>query len=143
MTSRCSGAKAFFKLLPKRGDSQQNWTVDSAARQQKTLDDARPHRERAAALAAQSKTLADEIREQKKPKPPPDKTALALLEEKATALNREPREVQAKEVSIEDAAFDLKAVNPNRVSHEDKRTPQKLLSFIADKGQEADAAPQR
>jgi hypothetical protein len=31
-------------------------------------------------------------------------------------------------------------VNPNRVSQEDKRTPQELLAFIADKGREADAA---
>jgi len=59
------------------------------------------------------------------------------------ALDREARETQAKAISIEDAAFDLKAVNPNRVSQEDKRTPQELLAFIAEKGREADAALSR
>ncbi len=129
----------FFKLLPKRGDSQQSWTVDFAARQQKALEEARPYRETAANLAAQAKTFADEIREKKKSKHP-DKPALAALEEKAKALDREARETQAKADSIEDAAFDLKAVNPNRVSQEDKRTPQELLAFIAQKGLEADTA---
>lgn len=129
----------FFKLLPKRGDSQQSWTVDFAARQQKALEEARPHRDTAADLAAQAKTLADEIREKKKPKHP-DKPALAAIEEKAKALDREAREAQAKADSIEDAAFDLKAVNPNRVSQEDQRTPQELLAFIAQKGLEADTA---
>ena len=42
-------------------------------------------------------------------------------------------------MTIEDAAYDLKAVNPNRVTKEDKRTPAQLLDFIAAKGLEADA----
>lgn len=42
--------------------------------------------------------------------------------------------------AIEDAVYDLKAVNPNRVSEEDKRTPGQLLDFVAEKGKEADAA---
>ena len=129
----------FFKLLPKRGDSQQSWTVDFAARQQKALEEARPHREKATELAAQAKTLADEIREKKKSKHP-DKAALAALEEKAKALDREAREAQAKADSMEDAAFDLKAVNANRSTVEDKRTPPQLLDFIKQKGAEADAA---
>lgn len=129
----------FFKLLPKRCDSQQSWTVDFAARQQRALEEARPHREQAAELATQAKTLADEIREKKMAKHS-DKAALAALEEKARVLDCEAREAQAKADSIEDAAFDLKAVNPNRVSQEDKRTPQELLAFIAEKGREADSA---
>ena len=129
----------FFKLLSKRADSERSWTVDFAARQQKALEDARPHRERAAGLSVESKALADKIREHKKAKHP-DKAALALLEEKAKALNREAREAQAKADSIENAAFDLKAVNPNRVSQEDKRTSLELLAYIAEKGREADAA---
>ena len=46
----------------------------------------------------------------------------------------------AKGEAIEDAAYDLKAVNPNRGSEEDPRTPTQLLDFIAAKGVEADAA---
>ncbi len=129
----------FFKLLPKRGDSQQSWTVDFAARQQKALEEARPHREKAAEFAAQAKALGDEMRDKKKAKHP-DKAALAALEEKAKTLDREAREAQAKADSIEDAAFDLKAVNANRVAQEDTRTPNEVLTFIVEKGREADAA---
>ena len=132
----------FFNLLPKRGNSERSWTVDFAARQQKALEEARPNHANAAGLTAQAKTLNDAIREKKKAKNP-DKAALATIEEKAKALDREAREAQAKADSIEDGAFDLKAVNPNRVSQEDKRTPQELLAFIAEKGREADASLQR
>lgn len=62
------------------------------------------------------------------------------LEEAWKAVEREARESQAKGDSIENAAYDLKAVNPNRVTEEDKRTPMQLLDFIAVKGREADAA---
>lgn len=129
----------FFKLLPKRADSQQSWTVDLAVRQQQALDEARPHREKAAELAAQANALADEIREKKKAKRP-DKPALLALEDKAKEFDREAREAQAKADVIEDGVFDLKAVNPNRVFQEDMRTPKELLAFIAERGHEADAA---
>jgi type I restriction enzyme M protein len=33
----------------------------------------------------------------------------------------------------------LKAVNPNRVTKEDKRTPDQLLEFIEARGRDADA----
>ena len=45
-----------------------------------------------------------------------------------------------KAEKIEDAVYDLKAVNPNRASEEDTRTPAQLLDFIDAKGHEADAA---
>ena len=67
---------------------------------------------------------------------------LAALEDKWKAVDREARESLAKAETIENAAYDLKAVNPNRVTKEDKRTPVQLLDFIAVKGQEADAALQ-
>jgi len=36
--------------------------------------------------------------------------------------------------------YDLKAVNPNRKSYEDTRTPDELLAFIETKGQEVASA---
>jgi type I restriction enzyme M protein len=35
----------FFKLLPQRADSSRSWTLDFAARLQKALEEARPHRD--------------------------------------------------------------------------------------------------
>jgi type I restriction enzyme M protein len=131
----------FFQLLPKRADSKQSWTMDFSARVQKSLEEARPHREKFIELSAKAKSLEDNFREQRKEKKlSPDK--LAALEEKWKAVDREARESLAKAETIENAAFDLKAVNPNRVTKEDKRTPTQLLDFIAAKGVEADTALQ-
>jgi type I restriction enzyme M protein len=101
----------FFKLLPQRADSPRSWTLDFAAHLQKALEEARPHRDHAAAL-----------------------------EEERKNVERAARESLAKAESIENAVYDLKAVNPNRASEEDTRTPSQLLDFIAAKGREADAA---
>src|ERR1039458_2924703 len=131
----------FFQSLPKRADSKQSWTMDFSARVQKSLEEARPHREKFIELSAKAKSLEDNFREQRKEKKlSPDK--LAALEEKWKAVDREARESLAKAETIENAAFDLKAVNPNRVTKEDKRTPTQLLDFIAAKGVEADTALQ-
>ncbi len=129
----------FFKLLPKRAESQQSWTLDFSARVQTSLEEARPHRENFIELSAQAKVLADDFRDQRKAKKLSEEK-LAALEEKWKTVDREAREALAKAETIENAAFDLKAVNPNRVTKEDKRTPIQLLDFITAKGHEADAA---
>lgn len=57
-----------------------------------------------------------------------------------SALESEARELNNKAQAIEDAVYDLKAVNPNAKSVEDTRTPAELLDFIELKGREvADA----
>lgn len=129
----------FFQLLPKHGDGKQSWTLDFSSRLQTSLEEARPHREKAAALSAQAKTLENEFREKRKAKKLSE-SKLAELEAKWKAVEREAREFTAKADAIENAAYDLKAVNPNRVTTEDKRTPLELLDFIAVKGREADEA---
>src|SRR5438128_6235041 len=129
----------FFKLLPVRGDSPDSWTVNFAARLQQALEEARPHREKAAELFTQAKPLEDEWRERRKAKVV-NESEVAAREEKWKAVERGARESLAKGEAIEDAAYDLKAVNPNRASEQDTRTPTQLLDFIADKGRDADAA---
>lgn len=129
----------FFQILPKRSDSKQSWTVDFSARLQNALEEARPYREKAADLSAKAKILEDQLREKRKAKSLPA-SKLAELEENWKSVDREAREAQAKGDDFENAAYDLKAVNPNRVTQEDKRTPTQLLDFITARGQEADAA---
>ena len=53
---------------------------------------------------------------------------------------RAAREAAAKAQAIDDAVFDLKAVNPREKKVVDSRTPDQLLADIARKGQEVDAA---
>ncbi|OYW74605.1 MAG: hypothetical protein B7Z37_16985 [Verrucomicrobia bacterium 12-59-8] len=52
----------------------------------------------------------------------------------------EARDSRDKPDALENAAFDLKAVNPNRADTTDKRTPAELMAFSHDKGKEADTA---
>src|SRR5207247_2190302 len=58
----------FFKLLPARADSEHSWTVDFAAKLQQALAEARPHRQKAAELFSQAKSLEDDWREKRKAK---------------------------------------------------------------------------
>lgn len=112
-----------------------------SARLQKALDEARPHREDAAKLSAQAKILEEKIRDQRKEKIAPSE--LAALDEELKSIQRSARDSLAKAEAVENAAYDLKAVNSNRVRTEDKRTPAQLLESIADKGTEVDAALRR
>ena len=129
----------FFRLLPERGESERSWTVDFAARVQKALEDAAPHR--AIAEAAQGEAKSRESRWKELKKLHGEKhSAVIAAGEAWNAKAREAREALAKAEAIENAAYDLKAVNPNRVTTEDRRTRAELLQEIAAKGREVDTA---
>lgn len=129
----------FLKLLPTRGESPRSWTVDFSARLQKALEEARPHREKSAALSALAEEQEDVLRLKKQQKKP-DPKLIEQLEGQWKATLREAREQQSKAEDIENAVYDLKAVNPNRVSTEDRRTPAELLAVIEEKGRVVDDA---
>ncbi len=108
----------FFGKLPTRADSDRSWTVDFSARRLKAADDAKPFRH----AEAGGKAEADVVRD-----------ALAALKK------QRPRD-DAKITAVEDAVYDLKAVNPHRKAATDARTPADLLELIDAKGREvADA----
>ena len=58
------------------------------------------------------------------------------MKELIKACEREIRDIDSKAQSIEDAAFDLKAVNPNAKTEEDTRSPAELIEIIRYKGRE-------
>ncbi len=60
---------------------------------------------------------------------------LVLLQE-IKALAKEARDAENKATEIENAVYELKAVNPNRKSVIDTRTPDDLLDLIEQKGKE-------
>jgi type I restriction enzyme M protein len=129
----------FFKLLPGRGDSERSWSVPFAARLQQALEEARPFRERAGELAKEAADKEAVFKERKKAKGA-GAEELSELEEAWKGAVRESREAVAKAEAIENAVYDLKAVNPNRANDEDRRTTEELLTIIEEKGREADAA---
>ena len=46
----------------------------------------------------------------------------------------------AKAEAIENAVYDLKAVNPNAKNDDDTRTPAELIALIREKGKEVEEA---
>ena len=58
----------------------------------------------------------------------------------AVQAERAAREASAKAQAIEDAVYDLKAVNPRAKKVVDERTPAQLLQAIVLKGREVDEA---
>lgn len=101
---------------PTRADGPLSWTVDMDERKRLAADEARPFKEEARKKAREAGECEDK--------------------EQAKALAKESREAAAKAKEIEDAVYDLKAVNPNKKPVVDTRTPEELLDLIEAKGRE-------
>jgi type I restriction enzyme M protein len=125
----------FTARLPKREDSEHSWTVDLPARKAKAAGDARPFKETARAKAQEAERVKDALAALKKAKPR-DEIAVEAAEARVAALTKESREAANRAESIENAAYDLKAVNPHRKADVDTRTPAELLDVIEAKGRE-------
>jgi type I restriction enzyme M protein len=124
-----------FRLLPARADSELSWTVDMDERKRIAAEEARPLKEQATAKSQQAGKGLQRVAELKKVRPI-DNQAVAEAEAKVNALTRESRELTAKAKEIEDAVYDLKAVNPRRTQVVDARTPEELMDIIEAKGRE-------
>lgn len=129
----------FFRLLPERADSALSWTVDMDARKQTAAEEARPHKEQAAQKSQQATEWGSRLKELKKARPQ-NKQAIAEAETNAKKLDRAARDLAAKAKDIEDAVYDLKAVNPNKKPIVDARTPEELVATIEEKGKAIAAA---
>lgn len=123
----------FFKLLPERGDSERSWTVDITARKQKASKEAEPYKTKAREKEQAVAQWKDRLNEIKKTK---DVIAITEAEEKIKELTKEAREQASKAEEIENAVYDLKAVNPKAKPEGDMRTPEELMDFIEAKGRE-------
>jgi len=98
-------------------------------------EEARPIKEQANAKSQQANQWKDRLKELKKAKPC-DEAAIADAESKFKELAREARELTAKAKEIEDAVYDIKAVNPHKKPAVDTRTPEELMDVIEAKGRE-------
>jgi type I restriction enzyme M protein len=129
----------FLRLLPERGQSQLSWFVDIEARRREAAEQARPLKEAAEAKTREAASAADHVRQLRKGSPP-DAVAVTDTEARAKSLTKEARALLAKADEIEDAVYDLEAVNPNRSPVVDTRTPEQLLDTIEAKSREVAAA---
>ncbi len=128
----------FFELFPSRQESENSWTVNFAEKLEAALEEARPLREKAAELALSAENLNGRVRWLRKHDGQKAEITAALEQQKT--VSREAREAEAKATAIENAVFDLKAINPHRKVESDTRTPAQILAAIDEKGREADAA---
>jgi type I restriction enzyme M protein len=122
-----------FRLLPARADSELSWTVDMEERKRVAAEEARPLKEQATAKSQQAGQWSQRVTELKKVRPL-DGQAIEMA--KVKELARESRDLAAKGKEIEDAVYDLKAVNPRRTQVVDARTPEELMDIIEAKGRE-------
>jgi type I restriction enzyme M protein len=125
----------FFRLLPERADSLLSWTIDIEKRKKVATEEARPFKEESTRRKQEAARWKEQLKELKKAKPRVD-AAIAEFEEKIKALTKEAKEAAAKAKEIEDAVYDLKAVNPNKKPKVDTRTPEELFDIIEAKGKE-------
>lgn len=125
----------FFELLPTRADSDLSWTVDIDERKRVAAEEARPFKEQATTKGQQAAQWNERLKDLKKATPR-DEKAIMEADGKTKELTREARELASKAQEIEDAVYDLKAVNPNRKPEVDERTPEDLIRIIENKGRE-------
>jgi len=126
--------KDFFSLLPTRGESERSWTIDIAARRRAATVEANKLRSTAEKPKADLEKAEGELSSLKAAKA----AAARLVEIKTriSGIEKEIRDIHSKAQSVEDAAFDLKAVNPNASVDEDTRTPRELMEFVEMKNHE-------
>lgn len=132
----------FFKLLPKRADSELSWTVDMDQRKNEAADEAQPFKDEAAQNKQQAARWKEQLAELKKSKKK-DKRAIEKADEKVKEFTRLTKEAEKKAIDIENAVYDLKAVNPHKKSAVDTRTPDELLDIIEQKGKDITILLQR
>ncbi|MEX0643607.1 MAG: N-6 DNA methylase [Pirellulales bacterium] len=125
----------FFRLLPDRSDSERSWTVDFAKRKRQAADEAEPLKKLAQAKQQEANRWKGALAELKNAR----SNNVAKVDEadkRIAKLTKETRDLASRAQNIEDAVYDLKAVNPNKRPDEDTRTPAELLDIIEQKGRE-------
>ncbi|MDO9227700.1 MAG: N-6 DNA methylase [Pseudomonadota bacterium] len=132
----------FFARLPGREESEHSWTVDFTARLAEARAQAEPHRREEQRLKEKQSRLKETLAQLKKERIA-NATRIATLNAELTLADKAAREAAAKAQSIEDAAYDIKAVNPNAKADTDARSSADLIEIITTQGREVTAALDR
>lgn len=131
----------FFRLLPKREESERSWTIDFQQRKARAADEAAELLKQAQEKRQEAHRWERVLGEQEElPAKKRDKQAMSEAKSSVQKLSTEARELEARAADVEASAYDLKAVNPNKQVVEDRRTPAELLDVIEAKGREVSEA---
>jgi type I restriction enzyme M protein len=119
----------FFELLPERSESERSWIIDMDERKRIADEQSAPLWSSAKELFDKADALKANIKEINKQKPV-DKAKLEELQAEFAEVSGEAKKLSEQAQTIDDAVYDLKAVNPNRVVEIDTRTPADLVGEI-------------
>lgn len=112
----------FFRLLPERADSERSWTIDFSARREKARQESEPFKQKVRQLDNEAYETREKVK-QLKLQSPQNKDEINGLLEKIAELESQARENRAKAEAIDNAIYDIKAINPNAKDTTDKRAP--------------------
>jgi type I restriction enzyme M protein len=138
----------FFRLLPERGDSENSWTVDFVARKAEAAQKAAPYKKESQDLTQQIATLQGQLVMAKVDTKAKRQTkeydaCLAQVEQLTQEISDKElakRQAEAKAKEIEDAVYDIKAVNPHVIETNTQLSAAQLIEQIRTKGDEIAAA---
>ena len=125
--------------MPERADSEKSWRIDFSARREKARQESEPFKQKVRQLENEIYETREKVK-QLKLQLPQNKEQISGLLEKISVLESQARDNRVKAESIENAIYDIKAVNPNAQDLSDKRTPRELIDFINDKSKEVESA---
>ncbi len=91
-----------------------------------------PLLDEAAAIKAEVVDLKEQLKRMKKEKD--DKEELNAVDGRIREKEKAAKDLEAKAADIDDAVFDLKAVNPNAIAKMDERTPEEIIGSIEQQG---------
>jgi type I restriction enzyme M protein len=113
--------------------SEHSWLVDIPAKRFAARQEAQPLR---GEINKKQETSQRKVEELKRLKASLliDKAAIEKVQSEIANLDKEVRDLANKISALEDAVYDLKAVNPNAVNTEDTRTPVELITLIEEQG---------
>ena len=115
--------------MPECGDSEKSWTIDFAERRETARKQSETFKQKVRELENEAYRVKEAVK-QARLQSSPNKDEITKLQTKIADLDFEARENRAKAENIENAIYDIKAVNPNAKDTTDKRTPKELLSFM-------------
>ncbi|WP_397572556.1 N-6 DNA methylase [Silanimonas sp.] len=123
---------SYARVLSSRGASRYSWSVDFAERRANAREALEPLRENANRERARIVDLKDELKRLKKAKAP--HASIQAVEAQIGNAEKTVRELEAEAATIDAAVYDLKAINPNVIATVDERTPDQIISSIAELG---------
>lgn len=127
-----SYARMLTRRGKKDGESRYSWSIDFAGRRAKAREEMQPLQDQAATLRNTVAELKEQVKQVKRDKAAASKVDALLIQIRENEKNA--RELEAQVASIDAAVFDLKAVNPNAVVKVDTRSPEEIITSIAEQG---------